>query len=104
MFNRYEGRMHFGSHVDGAIRLHPATGAKLRTDVSATLFLSSSDEYDGEALLVEDTYGVHSLVKDDARRSLLFDLDTAVQRLTSGDADRTTLTNLTGAHHNLLRM
>ena len=40
MFNRYDGpAMQFGSHVDGAVRLLPGTGAKIRTDVSATLFL-----------------------------------------------------------------
>ena len=42
MFNRYEaaGGMHFGEHVDGAVRLLPGTGVKIRTDISATLFLS----------------------------------------------------------------
>ena len=40
MFNRYEGGMHFGSHVDGAVRIVPGSGAKIRTDLSATLFLS----------------------------------------------------------------
>ena len=47
MFNRYESGMYFGSHVDGGMRLIPGTGEKIRTDVSATLFLSAPDEYDG---------------------------------------------------------
>ena len=40
MFNRYESAsgMQFGRHVDGAVRLLPGTGIKLRTDISATLF------------------------------------------------------------------
>src|SRR5262245_23748118 len=61
LFNRYQGGMHFGSHVDGAVRLIPGTGIKLRTDLSATLFLSAPDEYDGGELLVEDSYGTHSV-------------------------------------------
>ncbi len=59
MFNRYDsvGGMAFGSHVDGAIRLLPGTGIKIRTDLSATLFLSAPEEYDGGELMIEDTYG-----------------------------------------------
>ncbi|MDB5978739.1 MAG: Fe2+-dependent dioxygenase [Nevskia sp.] len=61
MFNRYEGGMHFGNHVDGAVRLIPGSGLKLRTDISATLFLEPPENYDGGELLVEDTYGEHLL-------------------------------------------
>ena len=61
LFNRYQGGMHFGGHVDGAVRLVPRSGAKIRTDVSATLFLSSPEDYDGGELLVEDTYGAQSV-------------------------------------------
>ena len=60
LFNRYAGGQHFGAHIDNAVRLLPHSGRKLRTDVSATLFLSDPDEYEGGELLVEDTYGVHS--------------------------------------------
>ena len=52
--------MHFGSHVDGAVRVLP-NGVKLRTDVSVTLFLSAPDEYDGGELVIEDTYGVQQV-------------------------------------------
>jgi PKHD-type hydroxylase len=58
LFNRYQGGQSFGNHVDNAIR-QAAGGARLRTDLSATLFLSDPSEYDGGELLVEDTYGVH---------------------------------------------
>ena len=61
MFNRYENGMHFGNHVDGSIRLMPGSGAKIRTDLSATLFLAPPDSYDGGELLIEDTYGAQSI-------------------------------------------
>jgi PKHD-type hydroxylase len=142
MFNRYEadGAMHFGRHVDGAVRLVPGMGMKIRTDVSATLFLSAPEDYDGGELQVEDTYGGHSvklpagdlvlypassvhrvtpvtrgarmasffwiqsLVRDDAQRALLFDLDMAIIRLTQDAPGHEALVSLTGSYHNLLRM
>ncbi len=61
MFNSYEGGMQFGNHVDGAVRLLPGTGEKIRTDISATLFLAEPDTYEGGELLVEDTYGTHAV-------------------------------------------
>lgn len=61
LFNRYEGGMTFGSHVDNAIRPITGTPLRLRTDVSATLFLSSPESYDGGELVVEDTYGSHAV-------------------------------------------
>lgn len=140
LFNYYEGGQHFGEHVDNAIRLLPGTGMKIRTDISATLFLCDPSEYDGGELLVEDTYGAHSvklpagdmvlypatslhrvtpvtrgvrlasffwiqsMVRDDAQRTLLFDMDTAIQRLNATDADNAARVRLTGCYHNLLRM
>jgi PKHD-type hydroxylase len=61
MFNRYAGGMSFGSHIDNGVRMLPGTGMKIRTDVSATLFLSSPEDYDGGELLIEDTYGQQSI-------------------------------------------
>jgi PKHD-type hydroxylase len=140
MFNRYEGGMHFGSHIDGAVRLVPGSGLKLRTDLSVTLFLADPAEYEGGELLIEDSYGSHSiklpagdlvlypassrhsvsavtrgarlasffwiqsLVRDDAQRSLLFDLDQAAQMLGAAGAEHQALLRLTGSYHNLLRM
>lgn len=142
MFNRYEAAsgMHFGKHVDGAVRLLPGTSTKIRTDISATLFLSERDEYDGGELQIEDTYGAHSvklgagdlilypstsvhqvapvmrgvrvasffwiqsLVREDAQRSLLFDLDMSIVRLTKDAPNHESLVSLTGCYHNLLRM
>jgi PKHD-type hydroxylase len=64
MFNRYGEGMSFGAHVDGSVRIHPHNGRKLRTDISATLFLADQQDYDGGALEVEDTYGSHSVKLD----------------------------------------
>jgi PKHD-type hydroxylase len=61
LFNRYEGGMHFGTHVDGAVRLVPGSAAKLRTDLSATLFLADPESYDGGELVIEDTQWSHSV-------------------------------------------
>ena len=61
MFNRYSEGMKFGAHVDGSVRIHPHDGRKLRTDVSATLFLTNPADYDGGELQIEDTYGRHSI-------------------------------------------
>lgn len=61
MFNRYGEGMQFGAHVDGSVRIHPHNGRKLRTDLSATLFLAEPDDYDGGELVVEDTYGSHAV-------------------------------------------
>src|SRR5579884_1376832 len=40
LFNRYEGGHAFGTHVDNAIRQVSGTGHRMRTDLSATLFLA----------------------------------------------------------------
>ena len=140
LFNRYAGGMNFGSHVDNAIRVHAASRTRLRTDLSATLFLTPPEEYDGGELLVEDTYGVHSsklpagdlvlypatslhrvtpvtrgarissffwiqsMVADDGRRTLLFDLDMAIVRLARDAPGHPSLVSLTACYHNLLRM
>ena len=58
LFNRYAGGQDFGTHVDNAIRTHAASGQRIRTDLSCTLFFSEPDEYDGGELVVEDTYGL----------------------------------------------
>ena len=60
LFNRYEPGMSFGNHVDNALRYLPG-GSRVRTDISATLFLSAPDEYDGGELSIEDTFGTHSV-------------------------------------------
>lgn len=61
-FNRYGGEASsYGWHVDNTLRSLP-DGSWLRTDISATLFLSEPEEYEGGELSIEDTYGQH-LVK-----------------------------------------
>lgn len=61
MFNRYDVGMGFGAHVDGAIRAIPGATMRMRADVSSTLFLTAPDDYDGGELVIEDTYGSHSV-------------------------------------------
>ncbi|WKE64122.1 Fe2+-dependent dioxygenase [Gallaecimonas kandeliae] len=59
LFNRYEGGQAFGNHIDNAIRNTP--DGLVRTDLSATLFLTEPEEYEGGELVVEDSYGSHSV-------------------------------------------
>ena len=61
LFNRYDAGMTFGAHVDNAIRGYLDTSLRVRTDVSATLFISSPEDYDGGELVVADTYGTHQV-------------------------------------------
>jgi PKHD-type hydroxylase len=139
LFNRYQAGMAFGAHVDNAVRQIPGTPHRLRTDISATLFLSPPEEYDGGELVIDDLYGAHcvklaagdmviypagslhrveavtrgardaaffwvqSMVRDDAARTLLYDMDTSIRELTSRGADAQSLLRLTGCYHNLLR-
>ena len=56
LFNRYEGGQAFAAHVDNAIRVHPS-GLRIRSDLSATLFLSEPSDYDGGELTIETAYG-----------------------------------------------
>ena len=58
MFSRYGEGMRFGNHVDGAVRQIPGTGQKMRTDLSATIFLAAPESYEGGELTVENDYGV----------------------------------------------
>lgn len=139
LFNCYREGGSFGVHVDNAIRDVRGTTHRVRTDLSATLFLSEPDSYDGGELVVEDTYGAHavklpaghlvlypasslhrvnpvtrgvrlasffwvqSLVRDDGERTLLFDLDQAITRLTRDMPGNPAVVSLTGTYHNLLR-
>jgi PKHD-type hydroxylase len=53
-FNRYTGHGTYGDHIDNAIFAVPGTPVRLRGDLSATLFLSDPDEYDGGELIIRD--------------------------------------------------
>ncbi len=139
LFNRYEGGHSFGNHVDNAIRQISGTPHRVRTDLSATLFLTNPEDYDGGELVIEDTYGVHSIklaagslilypatslhnvrpvtkgarissffwiqsmVRDDGERTILFDMDMAIQRIAENAPDHPSVLQLTGVYHNLLR-
>ena len=137
LFNRYDAGMVFGAHVDNAIR--EFNGIRVRTDVSSTLFLSEPEDYDGGELIVEDTYGSHSvklpagdmivypgtslhnvtpitrgsriasffwtqsLIRDELKRSLLFDLDMSIIKLNTDHPGHESIVQLTSIYHNLLR-
>lgn len=139
LFNRYESGQTFGNHIDNAIRQVPESTHRVRTDLSATLFLSAPEEYDGGELVVEDRFGSHrvkldagdmivypasslhnitpvtrgsrvasffwvqSMVRDDAARTILFDLDGAIRRFRDIAPDDAAFVQLTGVYHNLLR-
>jgi PKHD-type hydroxylase len=139
LFNRYEGGGNFGMHIDTAVRYTSLPPHRVRTDLSATLFLANPDEYDGGELTVQDTYGTHSvklpaghmilypssslhevtpvtrgarigaffwiqsMVRDDARRSMLYEMDTAIQRINRDVPNHPSAVQLTGVYHNLLR-
>ncbi|MEW5891679.1 MAG: Fe2+-dependent dioxygenase [Pseudomonadota bacterium] len=61
-FNRYGGEAnHYGFHTDNAMRAMPKGGGYVRADVSATLFLSGPEEYEGGELVIEDTFGSHGV-------------------------------------------
>jgi PKHD-type hydroxylase len=140
LFNRYEGGEAFGTHVDNAVRILRGGDFRVRSDLSATLFLCQPEDYDGGELVVEDHLGTHavklpagqmllypasslhrvepvtrgartasffwlqSMVRDDAARRTLFDLDQAIQTIAAdrGQADAAVI-RLTGVYHNLLR-
>lgn len=140
LFNRYGEGNSFGMHVDNALRVRRDNGFRIRTDLSATLFLSEPDEYDGGELIIEDNYGAHavklnagdmvlypasslhrvepitrgarvssffwiqSMVREDAKRTLLFDMDMSIQSLAAelGQGHPQVIA-LTGVYHNLLR-
>jgi len=155
LFNRYSGGGHFGAHIDTAVRLSKQPPYRVRTDLSATLFLAEPDSYDGGELVVEDTYGeqrikfaagdmvmypgtsvhrvepvtrgerlacffwVESMVRADAQRRLLYDMDMAITALRQRERERERdgasgsvldgvegpeVVKLTGCYHNLLRM
>ena len=139
LFNRYQGGQSFGVHVDNAVRQVRGTPHRVRTDLSATLFLAAPEEYDGGELIVDDTYGAHkvklpaghmvlypssslhhvapvtrgariasffwiqSMVRDDGERTLLFDLDSAIQKVNASADNEKSAVQLTGIYHNLLR-
>jgi PKHD-type hydroxylase len=61
-FNRYAGDSnYYGWHVDSAIHQTAQGNGHVRADVSATLFLSEPDEYDGGELAIQDTFGSHNI-------------------------------------------
>ena len=140
LFNRYAAGERFGAHIDNAIRPVRGTPVRVRTDLSATLFLTDPGDYDGGELVIEGAFGaqevkldagdlvlypgsslhhvtpvsagarvsaffwVQSMVRADADRTVLFDLDQAIQAHAAEHGQGHPLTvALTGVYHNLIR-
>ena len=137
LFNRYRGGEAYGRHIDGGMR--PVGRGRVRTDLSATLFLSPPESYDGGELIIEDGAGmrafklqagdlllypatsvhrvapvtggerlagffwIQSMVRDEGERTLLFNLDLAIQKLNQDHAGHVSAVELVGVYHNLLR-
>jgi PKHD-type hydroxylase len=80
LFNRYGPGETFGLHVDNAIRFHSGSGARIRTDLSATLFLTPPEDYDGGELLIEGNSGTQSFKL--AAGSMLLYPSTTLHRVT----------------------
>ena len=139
-FNRYEGGEHYGAHIDNAIMDIPGSGgARLRADLSMTVFFSEPGEYDGGELRVLDTYGhkaiklpaghailytatslhevtpvtrgirtssffwIQSLIRDDGRRSMLYELGEVIGSLAATHPDHPSLGGFLGHYHKLLQ-
>lgn len=85
LFNRYETEMFFDAHVDGAVRSAPGLGIRMRADLSSTLFLTPPEDYDGGELIIEDSYGAHS-IKLPAGSMILYPAGSlhSVSRITRG--------------------
>ena len=71
LFNRYAGGQAFGAHVDNGVRIQRGSDFRIRSDLSATLFLEDADAYDGGELVVEDRFG-EQRVKLPAGHMLLY--------------------------------
>ena len=61
VFNCYQNGGHYGTHSDAALMRLPEAGMTIRSDLSATLFLSEPDDYDGGELLVEEQFGAQAV-------------------------------------------
>ncbi|TIX51492.1 Fe2+-dependent dioxygenase [Alteraurantiacibacter aquimixticola] len=61
VFNLYQDGGHYGCHVDSALMRVPQADITIRSDISATIFLSEPDEYEGGELVVETEYGAQEV-------------------------------------------
>jgi PKHD-type hydroxylase len=139
LFNRYAGGQAYGGHIDGAVRPVPGSPFRVRTDLSATLFLTDPNEYEGGELVIgeggQETrvklaagdmvlysggtvhrvmpvtrgarvaafFWIQSMIRDETQRSILLELDNALQQLGRTGADHDACVRLAGVYHNLLR-
>ena len=139
-FNRYAAGEYYGDHVDATVQQALGMQDRVRSDLSATLFLTAPEDYDGGELVIRDDFGnrsiklpagdmvlysatsvhhvtpvtrgvrlasffwIQSMVREDARRSLLYELGTTLRQFEQVAPEHPAITNLTGVYFNLLRM
>lgn len=72
LFNRYRPGDEYGRHIDGAVRSVAGAATRIRTDLSATLFLSDPATYEGGELVIEESSGAHVQFKLPAGDLLLY--------------------------------
>lgn len=135
IFNRYDVGMTYGSHVDNAIM---GDQQSVRSDVSATLFLSEPDTYEGGELVLQEhqserriklpagsmvvyastnvhrvepvkrgsriaaIFWIQSLVRDESRREILYDLNEILDALRQKLAGQEVMA-LASIYSNLMR-
>ncbi|MEZ5439926.1 MAG: Fe2+-dependent dioxygenase [Lysobacterales bacterium] len=61
VFNCYRNGGHYGTHSDAALMRLPEAGMTIRSDLSATLFLTEPEDYDGGELLAETPFGAQAV-------------------------------------------
>lgn len=61
LFNRYAGGQAFGTHIDNAVRIKRGSDFRIRSDLSATLFLADPDSYAGGELVIEEQFGTQAV-------------------------------------------
>jgi len=140
VFNRYQGGEHYGDHVDATAQHVWGQPEGIRSDLSATLFLTQPEDYDGGELTVTDDLGgrpiklpagdlvlypassihhvtpvtrgvrlaaffwVQSMVREDDKRSILWELGTALQQFEQALPEHPAVVRLTGVYFNLFRL
>jgi len=139
-FRKYIENQGHSTKIDTALKQVQGTSVRIRLDLSAIIFLSEPNEYEGAELVIEDNYGTHqiklpaghmilypssslhylkpvingkritanffveSMIRDDAKRTILFDMDNSIRTLIQDQPGHASVSQLTGIYHNLLRM
>ena len=140
IFRKFCENQGYSTRIYNAVKQIPGMPIRVRLDLSATIFLSDPNEYEGGELVIEDNYGtqqiklpashlilypstslhylkpvkngnritatfhVESMVRDDLKRTILFDMDNSIRSMIDNENLHREVSNFTGIYHNLLRM